>query len=107
MTKFQWLENEGAEIKVIAGRIDGTRGPVRDLAVDVEYLDVKLAASRTFEHSTARDDTVLAYVVEGSGYFDNELIESRAMRLIWQGRHHQNKSKKRHSLLVRIREATK
>ena len=79
------LEKEGAEIKVIAGRINGTRGPVRDLVVDVEYFDVKLAASKTFEHSTARADTVLAYVAEGSGHFDNELIESRQCALFGEG----------------------
>ena len=79
------LEKEGAEIKVIAGRINGTRGPVRDLVVDVEYFDVKLAASKTFEHPTARDDTVLAYVVEGSGYLDNELIGSRECALFSEG----------------------
>jgi redox-sensitive bicupin YhaK (pirin superfamily) len=79
------LEKEGAEIKVIAGRINGTRGPIRDLVVDVEYFDVKLAASRTFEHPTARDDTVLAYVVEGSGYLDNGLIESRECALFSEG----------------------
>jgi len=79
------LGKKGAEIKVIAGIIDGTEGPVQDLAVNVEYFDVELAASKTFEHSTKRDRNVFAYVIEGSGYFDDKLIESRQCALFGEG----------------------
>ena len=79
------LEKEGAEIKVIAGIIDGTEGPVQDLVVDVDYFDVELAASKTFEHSTERDCNVFAYVIEGSGYFDDKLIESQQCALFGEG----------------------
>ena len=30
----------GAKVRVICGRINGTRGPVRDIVTDPEYLDV-------------------------------------------------------------------
>ena len=79
------LEKEGAEIKVIAGIIDGIEGPVQDLVVDVDYFDVELAASKTFEHSTERDCNVFAYVIEGSGYFDDKLIESQQCALFGEG----------------------
>jgi redox-sensitive bicupin YhaK (pirin superfamily) len=79
------LKKEGAEIKVIAGIIDGTEGPVQDLVVDVEYFDVELAASKTFEHSTETDWTTLAYVVNGSGYFNDKLIESQLCALFGKG----------------------
>ncbi|MGD0494593.1 MAG: pirin family protein [Candidatus Bathyarchaeia archaeon] len=79
------LEKEGAEIKVIAGTIDGTKGPVQDLVVDVDYFDVELAASKTFEHSTERDSNVFAYVIKGSGYFDDKLIESQKCALFSEG----------------------
>lgn len=71
------LEKEGAEIKVIAGMINGTKGPIKDLVVDVEYFDVRLAASKTFEHATGRGCNVFVYVTEGSGYSDDVLIESQ------------------------------
>ncbi|MGA2681670.1 MAG: pirin family protein [Candidatus Bathyarchaeia archaeon] len=60
------LEKDGSKIKVIAGKVDGTEGPVRDLAIYIEYFDVELDAGKTFEHVTPKNDTVFAYVIEGS-----------------------------------------
>ncbi len=60
------FKKNGLTIKVIAGKVDGTQGPVRDLAIDIEYFDVELAAGKTFEHPTRKNDTAFAYVVEGS-----------------------------------------
>ena len=61
------IQKGGLKIKVIAGRVDGTEGPVRDLAIDIEYFDVELAAAgKAFEHATPRNHTVFAYVVDGS-----------------------------------------
>jgi redox-sensitive bicupin YhaK (pirin superfamily) len=60
------VQKDGVKIKVIAGKVDGTQGPVRDLAIDIEYFDVKLASGKTFEHTTTKKDTVFAYIVEGS-----------------------------------------
>jgi redox-sensitive bicupin YhaK (pirin superfamily) len=79
------LEKEGAKIRPIAGIIDGTEGPVQDLMVDVEYFDIELAASKTFEHSTEMDWNTFAYVVKGSGYFDDKLIESQQCALFGKG----------------------
>jgi hypothetical protein len=60
------LQKNGAKIKVIAGKVDGTEGPVRDLAIKIEYFDVELDAGKTFEHATPKNYTVFAYLVEGS-----------------------------------------
>ena len=72
--KYRGIESEqiplvqkiGQKAKLIAGRIDGTEGPVRDLSIDIEYFDVELAAGKTFEHATPGKLTVFAYVVNGS-----------------------------------------
>jgi redox-sensitive bicupin YhaK (pirin superfamily) len=60
------LKIDSSKIKVIAGKVDGTEGPVRDLAINIEYFDVELDAGKTFEDQTPKNDTVFAYVVEGS-----------------------------------------
>ena len=60
------VQKDGVKIRVIAGKVDGTKGPVCDLAIDIEYFDVELALGKTFDHSTANADTVFAYIVEGS-----------------------------------------
>jgi redox-sensitive bicupin YhaK (pirin superfamily) len=72
--KYRGIESEqipnskknGLTVKVIAGKVDGAQGPVRDLAIQIEYFDVELTAEKTFEHPTHKNDTAFTYVVEGS-----------------------------------------
>ena len=63
------LEN-GAKIKIICGRVGKYVGPVKDIIIDPEYLDVAIPAKVEFQHPTKRGHTVFAYVIEGQGYFD-------------------------------------
>jgi redox-sensitive bicupin YhaK (pirin superfamily) len=63
---------DGVTAKVICGRINGVTGPVTDVVVDPEYLDVTVPAETTFTHEIKRGHKVFAYVVEGEGYFDQE-----------------------------------
>ena len=56
--------------KIICGEVNVVKGPVRDIVTDPEYLDVTVAANATLEYSIKKGHTVLAYVVEGQGYFD-------------------------------------
>jgi len=60
------IQKIGMTIKVLAGKIEGIEGPVGDLAVDVEYFDVELAAGKIFEHTVTENRKVFAYVVNGS-----------------------------------------
>lgn len=62
----------GVRVKVICGEAGGVQGPVRDVVVDPEYLDVTVPAETTFSHPIKRGYTALAYVIEGEGYFDTE-----------------------------------
>jgi quercetin 2,3-dioxygenase len=57
---------DGAKIKVISGKVNGTKGPVQDLAINIEYFDIELAEGKTFEHATPKNYTIFAYIVEGS-----------------------------------------
>ena len=61
---------DGASIKVICGSVNGTRGPVQNVVIDPEYLDITLPAGKSFTHTVAPDHTVFAYVIEGQAYFD-------------------------------------
>jgi redox-sensitive bicupin YhaK (pirin superfamily) len=62
----------GSKVRVICGEIGGVKGPVRDIVIDPEYLDVSVPAGAEFVHPTKRGHTVFAYVSEGSGYFDQD-----------------------------------
>jgi len=59
----------GSTVKVIAGRLNGVEGPVRDLFVDIEYLDVALAPGAEFSHETDESWTAFAYTFKGVAGF--------------------------------------
>jgi len=65
------VEN-GTRIRIICGKVGGTIGPVQDIVIDPEYLDVSVPARSKFVHSTQCGHTVFAYVIEGKGYFCKE-----------------------------------
>ena len=62
----------GVKIKVICGEVEGTKGPVRDIVTDPEYLDVTVPAGTKFTHPTQLGHTVFAYVIEGKARFCRE-----------------------------------
>ena len=62
--------NDGTTIKIISGVVDGVQGPVKDIVIDPEYLDVTVPAGTTFIHSIKPNHTVFAYVIKGQAYFD-------------------------------------
>ncbi len=59
----------GAKVKVICGQVDGVRGPVEDITIDPQYLDITVQAESGFEHPTRPGDTVIAYVIGGEAAF--------------------------------------
>ncbi|MBI4791327.1 MAG: pirin family protein [Deltaproteobacteria bacterium] len=58
--------------KVICGELAGVMGPVRDVVINPEYLDVTVPPDTTFTHPIRRGHKAFAYVVDGTGYFDPE-----------------------------------
>jgi len=66
------VRGSGARIKVISGTVQDVQGPVKDIVIDPEYLDVTVPSHTEFVHETKRAHTVFAYVIEGKGLFCNE-----------------------------------
>jgi redox-sensitive bicupin YhaK (pirin superfamily) len=62
----------GARLKIICGQVNNVPGPVKDIVIDPEYLDIQVPAQAKFVHPTKPGHTVLAYVIEGQGYFCQE-----------------------------------
>ncbi|MEJ2108695.1 MAG: pirin family protein [Acidobacteriota bacterium] len=62
----------GVKVKIIAGEVEGVRGPVGDIVIDPEYIDVTVPAGSEFAHPTKPGHTVFAYVIDGRGYFCRE-----------------------------------
>lgn len=59
-------------IKIISGEVSGIKGPVQDILIDPEYIDVTVPANSEFIHSTKQGYTVFAYIIDGQGYFCRE-----------------------------------
>jgi len=61
----------GATVRVICGQADGSTGPVKDIVIDPEYLDVSVSPGSAFSHRIKPGHRVFAYAMEGSAYFDS------------------------------------
>jgi redox-sensitive bicupin YhaK (pirin superfamily) len=74
---------DGVKIKVIAGEVAGVRGPVRDIIIEPEMLDITVPAGETFNHEIPAGHTAFAYVLAGTGCFDEapKLIEAETVLL--------------------------
>jgi len=74
------IETEGgARLRVIAGRLDGTRGPVTGIAADPTYQDVFLPPHASFVQPVERGHTALSYVFEGEARFAGDAEEDGAV----------------------------
>jgi redox-sensitive bicupin YhaK (pirin superfamily) len=62
----------GVTARVISGTVGEARGPVRDIVIDPEYIDVAMPPRTEFVHPTKPGHTVVAYVFEGQGCFSDE-----------------------------------
>jgi redox-sensitive bicupin YhaK (pirin superfamily) len=63
------LEND-VRIKIICGSINSVTGPVQDIVIEPQYLDITIPAGKTFQHTVEPDHTVFVYVFQGDGFFD-------------------------------------
>jgi redox-sensitive bicupin YhaK (pirin superfamily) len=61
---------KGVKVKVICGEVNGVKGPVRDIMIDPEYLDITLPPTSHLKYPVKKGHTAFAYVIDGQGYFD-------------------------------------
>ena len=64
--------SNGTIVKIICGEVEGIRGPVEDIVIEPEYIDVTIPEKTEFRHPTKPGHTVFAYIIEGQGLFCNE-----------------------------------
>ncbi len=65
------VERGGVTARVVAGEFFGVKGPVTEIAAEPIYADVEIAPGVEFVQAVPRDHTVIAYVFEGRGAFEN------------------------------------
>lgn len=63
---------DGATIRVICGEINSVKGPVQDVVIEPEYMDIVLPAGKSFTHQVKEGHNIFAYVIDGEAYFDSQ-----------------------------------
>jgi len=81
-TTIPFAKRDGAIIRVVAGEVDGVRGPVTEIAANPVYLDVTLEGNAEFTYPVPREHQALAYVFEGKGCFGTERQAIEAVHMI-------------------------
>jgi quercetin 2,3-dioxygenase len=66
------VSSGGAEVRVICGIFDGVEGPVTDVTIAPEYLDITLKPDTQFTRNYPDGQKILAYIFEGNGVFGDD-----------------------------------
>ncbi|MBW4055071.1 MAG: pirin family protein [Proteobacteria bacterium] len=64
--------DSGVTVKIIAGEVAGVKGPVGDIVIEPEMLDISVPAGIVFNHPLPAGHTAFAYILAGEGYFDHQ-----------------------------------
>lgn len=77
--------SEGVKVKVIAGEFDDAVGPVKDLVVEVLYLDVIMGPNAEFNHEIPGQFNAFAYVLQGSADFGGSMAGQQQLVVLGEG----------------------
>jgi len=88
-TTIPSVTKDGVTVRVVAGEVWETSGPVTEIAAHPLYLDVSLSPGTSFVQAVPRGHTALAYLLEGAGRFGSqeELVEAVRMVAFADGDH--------------------
>jgi redox-sensitive bicupin YhaK (pirin superfamily) len=67
------VQLDGTRIRLVAGELAGTEGPVTDIAAQPRYLDVQLEPGARISLPAHPGHTAVAYIFEGRGVFGMDL----------------------------------
>ncbi len=60
----------GVSVKLVSGTLNGVEGPVKDIVIEPELMDVTVPSGAVFEHLIKPGHTAVAYLLAGRGRFD-------------------------------------
>ena len=68
---------DGVKIRVIAGKLEGIGGPVKEIVVEPTYLDISIPPGATFSQPVERGHAACVYIFEGAGFFEADLKDTQ------------------------------
>ncbi|MCG8688787.1 MAG: pirin family protein [Desulfobacterales bacterium] len=78
---------DGVHIKVIAGNINGKKGPMDDIVIDPQFLDCTVPGGQAYTHEVDSVYTAFIYVISGTGTTDDQAIGNGNLVLFEKGDH--------------------
>ena len=75
----------GGKVRVIAGSVGGTTGPISGVATDPTYLDVALPAGTAFAHDLPARHNAFVYVFEGFAEIGGETLARGRVAVLSHG----------------------
>ena len=63
---------DGIRIRILCGKVGELSGPVQDISIDPQYLDIAMPPKAQLNHPIPTGHTCLAYVIDGSACFSPE-----------------------------------
>jgi len=81
------ITKDGVEIVVVAGEVDGTKGPVSGISTDPTYLDINVPAGAKFAQPVPEQHAAFVYVFVGEGKFgsDGQVILAGNLGVLGEG----------------------
>lgn len=76
---------DGSCIRIIAGTVDGMRGPADNIIIDPEYIDCTVPPRTPFNHPTHIGYTVFIYVIGGTGQVEGTQVTDGDLVLFGDG----------------------
>ncbi len=64
--------SKGVTIKVVAGQINGIKGPVQDVITKPIYMDISMDRASEFEYTIPEENTVIVYIFNGKAKFGSD-----------------------------------
>ncbi len=86
------VERGGAQVRIVAGEVDGVRGPVTEIAADPIYLEVMLQPDAEFALPVPAGHTALVYLFEGGGTIGGDQASALHMLILTDGEEFQAKA---------------
>ncbi len=77
--------DDGVAVKIIAGELDGVSGPVRGVATDPRYFDVRIPAGGRVSLPTPEGHNAFVYVYEGAVSIGDEEVARGHIALLDDG----------------------
>jgi len=76
---------DGVNVRVIAGRVGDTDGPVKGIEIEPVYMDIDLAAGKSFSTAVPAGHTAFVYVFKGGAEIDGQAVALDHLAVLTDG----------------------